>query len=76
MSDIVRKPSRLRFALLIFCFVYPLVTVSLYGVVVVTPDWALWQRSLVLVPIIVVAMVYVIIPLIQRYLGRWITKPA
>ncbi|SNZ19849.1 hypothetical protein [Cohaesibacter gelatinilyticus] len=76
MSDTVRKPSRIRFALLIFCFVYPMVTILLYGLVVMTPDWALWQRSLVLVPIIIVMMVFVIVPIIQRYMNRWITKPA
>jgi antibiotic biosynthesis monooxygenase (ABM) superfamily enzyme len=58
--------SRPRFALLVLAGVYPLVTVLLYAIFPLTEGWSLWQRTLVLVPIIVVSMVWGIIPAIHR----------
>lgn len=69
--QLTRRPSRIRFAFFVFCGVYPLVTVLLYALVPLTEGWAVWQRNLVMVPIIVGSMVYVIIPQIQRRLARW-----
>lgn len=73
MKDTSRKPSRARFALMILIFVYPLVTGLLYGIVAITPDWHPWQRTMILVPIVVAAMVYIIIPLIQQRMQSLIT---
>lgn len=72
-SQPARRLSRPRFAGFIFLAVYPLVTVLLYGVIKWTPEWLLWERTLLLCPFIVVAMVWGIIPAIQKYLGRLIT---
>lgn len=72
MSAPARKPSRLRFAFLVFLGVYPVVTLLIYLIGTLTPDWAVWQRTLVLVPIVVSLMVYLIIPFIQTRLRRWI----
>lgn len=69
--QLTRRPSRFRFALFVFCGVYPLVTALLYTLIPLTRDWEIWQRNLVMVPIIVACMVYVIIPQIQRRLSRW-----
>jgi antibiotic biosynthesis monooxygenase (ABM) superfamily enzyme len=72
MTHTPRKPSRLRLSLFIFLFVYPLVTLVLYTLMGLTQGWSIWQRNLVMVPIIVAAMVYIIIPFIQRRLTRWL----
>ncbi len=61
-------PSRIRFAGLVFLFVYPLVTLGLMALVPLTPGWPLPARTLLLVPCMVVAMVWLIIPLIQTRL--------
>jgi antibiotic biosynthesis monooxygenase (ABM) superfamily enzyme len=63
-----RTPSKLRFALLVFCGVYPLVTFGLGILGPLTAGWPLPLKTLVLVPIIVVAMVWAIIPFIQTRL--------
>jgi antibiotic biosynthesis monooxygenase (ABM) superfamily enzyme len=63
-----RNPSRLRFALLVFLAVYPLVTLGLSALIPLTPGWPLPARTLVLVPLVVAAMVWVIIPTIQTRL--------
>ncbi|TRW95933.1 hypothetical protein FNJ84_13855 [Paracoccus sp. M683] len=68
MSASAVQPSRIRFALLVFAFVYPLVTVGLMILTPLTEGWPLFLRTLILVPIIVIAMVWLIIPLIHTRL--------
>jgi antibiotic biosynthesis monooxygenase (ABM) superfamily enzyme len=58
------------FCVLVFAAVYPLVTGLSYLMQSAAEDWAIWQRHLVAVPIIVFSMVFVIIPQIQRLLAR------
>jgi antibiotic biosynthesis monooxygenase (ABM) superfamily enzyme len=58
------------FCVLVFAAVYPLVTGLSYLMQSAAEDWAIWQRHLVAVPIIVLSMVFVIIPQIQRLLAR------
>lgn len=67
-----RKPSKVRFALMVFCGVYPLVTVGLGVLGPLTTNWPLPLKTLVLVPIIVVSMVWGIIPFIQTRLRHLI----
>ncbi|WP_048645131.1 hypothetical protein [Nitratireductor soli] len=62
----VTRFSRPRFALLVFAGVYPLVTGLLYLVFPLTTGWTLWQRTLIIVPLVVVAMVWLLIPTVQR----------
>lgn len=67
-----RAPSKLRFAGFVFLFVYPLVTVGLMILLPLTPGWPIPARTAVLVPIVVTAMVWGIIPFIQTRLRRWL----
>ncbi|AXS42039.1 hypothetical protein [Breoghania sp. L-A4] len=66
--------SRPRFALLVALGVYPVVTALLYLVFPLTNGWALWQRTLVLVPVIVIVMIWAIIPLIHRRFGAFLHR--
>ncbi|MBC9247831.1 hypothetical protein H4P12_14210 [Paracoccus sp. 11-3] len=68
MSANASQPSRIRFALLIFLFVYPLVTIGLLILMPLTQGWPLPLRTLILVPVIVASMVWGVIPLIQTRL--------
>jgi antibiotic biosynthesis monooxygenase (ABM) superfamily enzyme len=63
---------RTRLAMRVFLAVYPLVTVLLYVIVPLTDGWQTWQRTLILVPIMVVCLVYFVIPTIQGRFGRFI----
>ncbi|AJE45618.1 hypothetical protein [Celeribacter indicus] len=67
-----RKPSRLRFALFVFAGVYPLVTFLIYVLAPFTSGWAIWQRNLIMVPLIVLVMNFAIIPFIHTRCRRWI----
>ncbi|WP_417769356.1 hypothetical protein [Stappia sp.] len=64
--EVRRVLSRPRFSLLVFAGVYPLVTALLYVIAPLTAGWALWQQTLVLVPIIVATMVWGLIPFLYR----------
>lgn len=63
-----RAPSKPRFALLVFAGVYPLVTVLMMVLTPLTQGWPLPLRTLAMVPIIVICMVWGIIPFIQTRL--------
>lgn len=64
--------SRPRFLLLVLLGAYPLITALLYLVVPVTAGWSIWQRTLVVAPLMVAAMVYGVIPLVQRRFQRFL----
>lgn len=64
--------SRPRFALLVLTGVYPLITVLLYVVMPLTEGWTLWQRTLLIAPIMVASMVWGVIPTVQRRFQRFI----
>lgn len=65
-----RAPSRVRFACLVFLFVYPLVTGLLYLSLSLVPEMPVWERTLHIVPVVVVSMVWAVIPLIQKRLSH------
>ena len=58
--------SRIRFAGLVALGVYPTITALLYLVFPLTDGWALWQRTLVVVPMMVAIMVWGLIPAVHR----------
>lgn len=61
-------PSRARLALLVFCFVYPLVTGLLYLILPLMHDAPLYATTAIVCPVIVVSMIYAIMPLIHTRL--------
>ncbi|MBN8632002.1 MAG: hypothetical protein J0L76_14245 [Rhodobacterales bacterium] len=63
-----RAPSRIRFAVLVFLGVYPLVTVLQLILLPLTQGWSLPLRNLVFVPVMVTCMVWGLIPFIQTRL--------
>lgn len=64
--------SKLRMALVMTLAVYPVVTLYLYVLMPLTPGWEMWQRSLVLVPVMASTIVLLIVPLISRHFGGFI----
>lgn len=66
------RPIRWRQALLTGLAVYPAITLYLYLLFPLTDGWALWQRTALLVPLMVATIVWVIAPLLQRHFGWFI----
>lgn len=64
--------ARLRMALVMTVFVYPVVTLYLYILMPLTPGWEMWQRSLVLVPLMATTIVMLIVPFITKRFGAFI----
>ncbi|RRI00672.1 hypothetical protein EH240_16715 [Mesorhizobium tamadayense] len=58
--------SRPRFALLVLLGVYPLITAILYVIFPLTVDWQIWQRTLVIAPLMVAIMIWGLIPGVQK----------
>ena len=67
-------PVRIRLAALTLLAVYPFITALLYLVFPLTDGWPLYARTLVVAPLMVVAMMFVIMPLLQRRFGRFIAS--
>ena len=67
-------PSRHRFTLLVLVGVYPLITAISYATAPFTAGWEIWQRGLVLTPIMAPIMVYGLIPFIQTRFRSWLMK--
>lgn len=68
------RPSKLRLAFLLIVAVYPLITALLYIVMPLTEGWALWQRTLVLAPVMVSSIVFGISPVIQKHFGWFVAR--
>jgi len=64
--------SRLRMAVIMTLAVYPVVTLYLYVLMPLTPGWQMWQRSLVLVPVMASTIVLLIVPFIGKHFGSFI----
>jgi len=67
--------SRPRFALLVLVGVYPLITAILYAVLPLTEGWTIWQRTLVIAPLMVTIMIWGLIPAVQTRFGTFLNPP-
>lgn len=68
------QPSKLRLSLVMLAIVYPFVTAILYILMPLTEGWPLWERTLLLAPIMVFSIVYFIAPTIQKHLGWFVVR--
>lgn len=59
------RPSPL-FTLLVLISVYPVITLFSYLVEPLSTHWPVWQRTALLTPLMVFAMLYGLIPAIKR----------
>lgn len=69
-----RAPSRHRLALILIVAVYPVITAVLYALGPFTPGWSVWQRTILVAPIMVGVMVYGLIPFVQRNFRPFLTS--
>jgi antibiotic biosynthesis monooxygenase (ABM) superfamily enzyme len=70
----VKAPSRHRLALILVVAVYPVITAVLYALGPFTESWHVWQRTFLVAPVMVAAMVYGLIPAVQRNFRRFLTS--
>lgn len=65
LSPTPTRFSRPRFALLVLVGAYPVITAILYAIFPLTGGWTLWQRTLLVAPMMVAVMVWAVIPTVQ-----------
>lgn len=68
------RTSKIRLALVMIGFVYPIVTLLLYALNPLAGNWAVWHRSLVLTPVTVSLIVFVVSPLVAKHF-EWFLRP-
>lgn len=61
--------SKARLTVVMVFAVYPLVTALLYVLGPITSDWQIWHRTLILTPVTVASIIFVITPMVNKYLG-------
>ena len=71
-----RKLSRVHLALATLIPVYPLITTILYIVLPLTEGWTIWQRTAIITPIMVFAMVFVVSPFVQKRFSSFFLRSA
>lgn len=76
MTTSNRKLSKLHFALAMLVPVYPLITTILYIVLPLTEGWTIWQRTAVIAPIMVFAIVFFVSPFVQKRFSNFILRAA
>jgi antibiotic biosynthesis monooxygenase (ABM) superfamily enzyme len=67
--------SRPRFAVLVLLGVYPVITALLYVVFPLTDGWTIWQRTLLVAPMMVATMVWGVIPAVQMLFRGFVNPP-
>jgi antibiotic biosynthesis monooxygenase (ABM) superfamily enzyme len=64
--------SRPRFALLVLIGVYPVITLILNLIFPPTAGWTIWQRTLIIAPLMVVIIIWGLIPEVQKQFRSFI----
>jgi len=67
-------PNRHRLALLVLVWVYPLITLVLSVLGPLTSGWEVWQRTLVLAPVMVGVLVYGLIPFLTKRFRKFLMR--
>jgi len=74
-QDSTIRFSKVRFAFLILLGNYPIITIGLYLIVRLTHGWALWQRTLLVTPLMVLIMVWFLIPWVHKRFAGFLNPP-
>lgn len=72
----LRKLSKPHLALAMLLPVYPRITVLLYIVMPLTEGWAIWQRTLLIAPVMIISIVFFVAPMVQKHFASFIMRPA
>ena len=64
-TNAITRFSRPRFAILVLIGVYPVITAILNVIFPLTVGWTIWQRTLLIAPLMVAIMIWGVIPVVQ-----------
>lgn len=70
----MKQPPKWKFALMVWLAIYPAITLMQWLIGDVLVQLPIPIRTLVITGILVPLMVFVLLPLLRRLLGSWLTK--
>jgi antibiotic biosynthesis monooxygenase (ABM) superfamily enzyme len=70
----MKQPPKWKFSVMVWLAIYPAITVLQFLIGDVLVRLPLPLRTLILTGILVPLMVFVLLPLLRRLLGSWLTK--
>jgi antibiotic biosynthesis monooxygenase (ABM) superfamily enzyme len=70
----MKQPPKWKFAVMVWLAIYPAITVLQFLIGDVLVRLPIPLRTLTLTGILVPLMVFVLLPLLRRLLGSWLTK--
>ena len=70
----MKQPPKWKFAVMVWLAIYPAITVLQFLIGDVLVRLPVPLRTLILTGILVPLMVFVLLPLLRRLLGSWLTK--
>ena len=73
-SALTRKLSKPHLALAMLVPVYPFITALIYIVMTLTEGWQIWQRTMLIAPLMVVSIIFFIAPMVQKHFARFIMR--
>ena len=70
----MKQPPKWKFAVMVWIAIYPMITTLQYALGAQMKDMPIPLRSLIMTLILVPMMVFVMLPLLRKILGKWLSK--
>ncbi|MEY4834342.1 MAG: hypothetical protein RI980_457 [Bacteroidota bacterium] len=70
----MKQPPKWKFAILVWLAIYPTITLVSFLIGDLIKKWPLPLKTLVMTGILVPLMVFVLLPVLRKLLGKWLHK--
>lgn len=70
----MKQPPKWKFAVMVWIAIYPMITTLQYVLGAQMKDMPIPLRSLIMTLILVPLMVFGMLPLLRKLLGKWLSK--
>jgi antibiotic biosynthesis monooxygenase (ABM) superfamily enzyme len=70
----MKQPPKWKFAIMVWLAIYPTITLVSFLIGDIIKSWPLPFKTLLMTGILVPLMVFVLLPLLRKFLGEWLHK--
>lgn len=70
----MKQPPKWKFAIMVWLAIYPTITLVSFLIGDTIKNWLLPLKTLLMTGILVPLMVFVLLPLLRKFLGDWLHK--
>lgn len=70
----MKQPPKWKFAIMVWLAIYPTITLVSFLIGDTIKNWPLPLKTLLMTGILVPLMVFVLLPLLRKFLGDWLHK--